>query len=289
MCSDRLLAFARGVVVGGVLGAAGIAAADVTVRDNGVFVTGVGTGPGGADVSQAESSVISIGFNANATTAQGGPIRVTDDFTVSGAPGNGFKLSHMYFYGVQTNSVTTNVQFGAFYVTLYDGNPSTGGVAIVGGGDFTTNRLLSSAWTGAYRLSSSGASSTSRPITRLDVDMSWAPRLANGTYWMVVSAVGDASLAASPNPQTIFVTPHPDGANALQYFNSQWYAIWDLPFKLYAFCPADYNQSHAVSVQDIFDFLTGWFAGAPAADFNGVGGVTVQDIFDFLGAWFGGC
>jgi hypothetical protein len=42
-------------------------------------------------------------------------------------------------------------------------------------------------------------------------------------------------------------------------------------------------------VQDIFDFLAGWFAGNPAADFNGVGGITVQDIFDFLAAWFAGC
>jgi len=66
------------------------------------------------------------------------------------------------------------------------------------------------------------------------------------------------------------------------------------------YCRADFNQSGAVSVQDIFDFLAAWFAGCTAptpsgpcrfgsADFNGVGGVTVQDIFDFLAHWFSGC
>ncbi len=53
-------------------------------------------------------------------------------------------------------------------------------------------------------------------------------------------------------------------------------------------CPADYNGDGILSVQDIFDFLSGWFASAPQADFNG-GGITVQDIFDFLTAWFAGC
>lgn len=54
-------------------------------------------------------------------------------------------------------------------------------------------------------------------------------------------------------------------------------------------CPADYNGSGAVNVQDIFDFLTGWFAGNVRADFNRSGVVNVTDIFDFLAGWFTGC
>lgn len=50
---------------------------------------------------------------------------------------------------------------------------------------------------------------------------------------------------------------------------------------------ADYNQDGQISVQDIFDYLAGWFAMNPNADFNGDGMTTVQDIFDFLAAWFG--
>lgn len=52
-------------------------------------------------------------------------------------------------------------------------------------------------------------------------------------------------------------------------------------------CPADFNASGSVTVQDVFDFLAAWFGGN--ADFNHSGSTTVQDIFDYLSAWFTGC
>lgn len=54
-------------------------------------------------------------------------------------------------------------------------------------------------------------------------------------------------------------------------------------------CPADFNGSGSVTVQDIFDFLSAYFDNNVAADFNESGTVTVQDIFDFLNAYFAGC
>ena len=54
-------------------------------------------------------------------------------------------------------------------------------------------------------------------------------------------------------------------------------------------CAPDINCSGDLSVQDIFDFLSAYFAGTAAGDFNGAGGVTVQDIFDFLNGYFLGC
>ena len=51
---------------------------------------------------------------------------------------------------------------------------------------------------------------------------------------------------------------------------------------------SDYNGDGVVNVQDIFDFLSGWFAGNPRADTNGDGTISVQDIFDFLSDWFAG-
>jgi hypothetical protein len=54
-------------------------------------------------------------------------------------------------------------------------------------------------------------------------------------------------------------------------------------------CRADFNCSNTVTVQDIFDFLAGWFSNSPSADINGAGGITVQDIFDFLTLWFASC
>ncbi len=54
-------------------------------------------------------------------------------------------------------------------------------------------------------------------------------------------------------------------------------------------CPPDFNCSGSPNVQDIFDFLSAWFANSPLADFNGSGTSNIQDIFDFLAAWFAGC
>jgi hypothetical protein len=54
-------------------------------------------------------------------------------------------------------------------------------------------------------------------------------------------------------------------------------------------CPANYNGVGGVTVQDIFDFLAGYFSNNIAADFNHSGAVSVQDIFDFLAAYFTGC
>jgi hypothetical protein len=54
-------------------------------------------------------------------------------------------------------------------------------------------------------------------------------------------------------------------------------------------CPANFNQTGGLTVQDIFDFLAAYFGGDPAADFNGLAGLSVQDIFDYLAAYFTGC
>ena len=57
-------------------------------------------------------------------------------------------------------------------------------------------------------------------------------------------------------------------------------------------CKADFNHAGGITVQDIFDFLSAWFAGNPIANItgNGQGPPSVQSIFDFLSTWFAkGC
>ena len=70
-------------------------------------------------------------------------------------------------------------------------------------------------------------------------------------------------------------------ASSIALHSGYWFQV--------ANCPADFNGNGSLSVQDIFDYLSAWFAGNPNADFNGNGSLSVQDIFDFLVAWFGGC
>jgi hypothetical protein len=56
-----------------------------------------------------------------------------------------------------------------------------------------------------------------------------------------------------------------------------------------ALCPVDFNTDGVIGVQDIFAFISAWFAGDPRTDFNGSGTVEVQDLFAYLSAWFVGC
>jgi hypothetical protein len=56
-----------------------------------------------------------------------------------------------------------------------------------------------------------------------------------------------------------------------------------------AACPADLNHDRACTIEDVFQYLTAYFTGAPAADFDGNQANTLDDLFAFLSAWFMGC
>lgn len=52
-------------------------------------------------------------------------------------------------------------------------------------------------------------------------------------------------------------------------------------------CPADFNNNNIVNSQDLFAFLSAFFAGG--VDFNGDGFSNSQDFFDFLAVFFSPC
>ncbi len=80
------------------------------------------------------------------------------------------------------------------------------------------------------------------------------------------------------NARSLFLTIDDGGATSL---------LWFKHFP--TVCRADINHSGTLSVQDLFDFLAGYFSAAPWADFNFSGTTTVQDLFDLLAAYFAGC
>lgn len=56
-----------------------------------------------------------------------------------------------------------------------------------------------------------------------------------------------------------------------------------------SYCRGDFNADGTVGVDDIFAFLSAWFAGNWLADCNESGASDVPDIFVFLAAWFAPC
>jgi hypothetical protein len=56
-----------------------------------------------------------------------------------------------------------------------------------------------------------------------------------------------------------------------------------------ACCPANFNQTNGVEIQDLFDFLTAWFAHSMSADFNHDNTLSTSDVWAFTSAWYAGC
>ncbi|MBY0262284.1 MAG: hypothetical protein K2Q20_08055, partial [Phycisphaerales bacterium] len=92
----------------------------------------------------------------------------------------------------------------------------------------------------------------------------------------------------TPRPDWVVIDPATPNAQPISD-NYDWPVGVRLPR---GFCLADFNGDGAVAVDDIFAFLSAWFANGPGSDANGDGIRNVTDIFFFLGRWFagsGGC
>jgi hypothetical protein len=48
---------------------------------------------------------------------------------------------------------------------------------------------------------------------------------------------------------------------------------------------ADFNHSGTVDTQDIFDYLSAWFANRPECDMNGNGVLDGLDILEYINLW----
>ena len=174
------------------------------LHDNGPFVSGIGVGFAGANVSIVESGYNTYGYNHSSSAGY----RVADDFTVPA--GATWTLTGMHWFAYQTGS-TTSSTLTSVTVQLWSGSPAAGGTLLAG--DSTTNRLGTAQFTNVYRVMSSALTSNLRPIMNCAVDMSWAPPLGPGTYFLDVQAAG----SLSSGPLGIPKVPRGLSDNALQY------------------------------------------------------------------------
>lgn len=162
-----------------------LTAPGVELFNNGPLVNSVGTGSGGADESVLQSNslgmnTIGFGFQTIANNS------VADDFTFTSTN----DISQITVFAYQTGAPTTST-ISAVYLRIYDGEPGAGGSVIWG--DFTTNRLTSSIWSGIYRATETTSGATNRPIMECTCDVSTT--LPAGTYWLEIQVDGSSSYS----------------------------------------------------------------------------------------------
>jgi hypothetical protein len=152
-------------------------------------------------------------------------IWVGDAFTVPA--GSTWTIDTVILYGIQRYSGTTST-FTSCNVQIYNEEPGVGGGVIWG--DTTTNVLVSTGFTGIYRVDTNAAGglmNTVRPIMYLKLHLSPAPVLRGGTYWLSWSTLGTLSSAYTTGcpPKVLPGRINPPGQMGLQYFDNEWHPV----------------------------------------------------------------
>ncbi len=183
--------------------------------DNGPLVTHPGGGAGGADASRLQIGMNTLGFGDQYSFGY----RLADDFTV---PAGGWQIGSITFFAYMTGSPTSPSPITGLYLQIWNGPPDQAGSSVVWG-DLTTNRLVSSAWSGIYRDSDGSPGADQRPIMANTALVN--AYLVPGTYWLDWSTDGSGSYTG-PWAPPITILGQTTTGNALQYTGS-WAAAND--------------------------------------------------------------
>lgn len=184
--------------------------------DNGPLVNSPGTGVGGADESLLQTSLGMTTYGLGDQYLVGN--RMADDFEVTDVHWNILQI-HLFAY--QTGAATDPSTITGVYLQIWDGPPDDPASNIVWG-DLTTNRLLSSSWSGIFRALDTTSGAVNRPIMRnvVEVDVT----LKRGTYWL--DWMTDGTLTSGPWAPPITINGQTTTGNALQYTTSL--GAWNL-------------------------------------------------------------
>jgi hypothetical protein len=192
----------------------------VVLFDNGPLLTHPAGGCAGGDLSAAQNTTLGLtsrGFNHSVS----GDFRVADDFFV---PPPGWELETIELPAYEGGS-TTSSPITAVNYQIWNGPPDDP-LSDVVCGDTTTNRMLSSGWTGMYRaLLSEATTDCTRPLMTQLVD-ALACVLAPGTYWIDWQTDGDINFTGPWAPPVSMLDMVRTG-NALQAVAGAWQAVVD--------------------------------------------------------------
>ncbi len=184
--------------------------------DNGPLVNSPGTGSGGADESMLQNTTLAmtvIGFGHQIVNNNS----MADDFTIPAS--QQWTIDDITFFAYQTGSTTTSTITG-MNVDIYDGDPSAGGTIIA-----SSTTMLSTQWSGIYRVTQTTSGNTTRPVMATVMDMGGLT-LGEGTYWIEWQASG--SLASGPWAPAVTINGQTATGNGLQNLAGTWQAAMDV-------------------------------------------------------------
>ncbi len=202
------------------------------IYDNGRFVTDLGVGFNGADVSKMNTRQMIQGKAIN----KGNNQHVTDDFTLTNETKIDFVEFYAYPSGYTSASYSLVSPFNAAYVRIWDGKPNAGG-KVIWGDDL--NHFSETGFTNCFRVSAATLTQPSYPIMYIRASMGCT--LAPGTYWIELSA----GSSKSNLPWTVHADLSLPVGNAMTTSNRTTWSNWtenlapsgsravNLPFKLY--------------------------------------------------------
>jgi hypothetical protein len=156
---------------------------------NGEWVTGVGIGAGGANVSEVESGFATYGFTANPA------FHVADDFTVPSTV-MGWNIARIKVYAYQHLAPANENTFTKLHVKIYSGNPATGApVKLDCTGANAIDVTNSNVFSNTYRVASGDLLDDERAIKEIAANLCAPKRFIPGTYWLEWAAEGSTAYA----------------------------------------------------------------------------------------------
>ncbi len=156
--------------------------------NNGAFITSTNGGFGGAPISALHSGLSTFGNNVNNTSW-----RMHEDFILPA--GSDYTIDSLVVYAYQTGAVASIPTFTEGFAGFWDkfpGDPTANFLA----GDTVNSVLFDNFWTGAYRVSSTAFTDTTRPIMRVTIFV--FPVVIQGGGRMYASWSLSGSLTSGP-------------------------------------------------------------------------------------------
>ncbi len=180
--------------------------------DNGPLVNRPGEGFGGADASRLQTT---LGMNTLGGNVNRGSFHRADSFEVGP---EGWILDQVVTFAYQTGSGPPSTLTG-ISMQIWDASPAAGGNVIWG--DMTTERFVSTEFSGVYRDSESSPGLSSRPLMEI-VGSFDGLVLPGGTYWLEIGIAGSA--ASGPWMPAVTIDGQVTTGNALQFTAST--GVW---------------------------------------------------------------